>query len=308
MKHCALFLMILPGLFFYTNGYSGDSSLLPSPGSMQSESSIGFSGHTTHYLILANGMSPSETPETQPPKDRPPKDKYERDKARKKVIEPSEEDYEIEEADEEFAEETETINDPWEPFNRAMFKFNDKLYFWVLKPAARGYKIVLPEKARISIRKFLLNAATPVRLVNCALQGKMKGIATVSARFTVNSTLGVGGFFDPAQSLFHLKEQEVDFDQTLCLYGMKPIIYINWPLLGASSLRGTFGLIADTGCEPTTYLLSPLIKVGIEAYDELNEISLTIGDYEDLKESALDPYIAIRNAYFQNRRCKTKSQ
>lgn len=291
MKQGVLFLVILLGLFFYTNGYCSDSSLLQNSGSMQSENLTGFSGKTSDFLILANGMPPSEKPGPQPAKDHPPEDKYE-----------------LDEDDEEFSEEIEAINDPLQPFNRAMFQFNDKLYFWCLKPIARGYRAVLPKKARISIRKFFSNAATPVRLINCVLQGKVKGVATESTRFTVNSTLGVGGFFDPAQSLFHLKEQEADFDQTLCLYGMEPIFYINWPLLGASSLRGTLGLIGDTGCDPTTYLLSPLIKIGIVAHDEVNETSLTIGDYEDLKASALDPYIAIRNAYFQNRRCKLQSE
>ena len=292
MKHFVLFFAVFIALFFHANCYSADSSLLSSSGSIKHEGSIGSSGDTSHYLILANGMSPSEIPEPQPPKDRPPKE----------VIEPLEDDYE------EIDEDIETIADPLEPFNRAMFKFNDKLYFWVLKPVSRGYRAVLPKAVRIRIRQFFSNAATPIRLINCALQGKIKGVATETTRFTVNSTAGLGGFFDPAASLFHLKEQEAELDQTLCLYGMEPVIYLNWPLLGASSLRGTIGFIGDTACDPSTYLLSPLINIGIAAYDEVNETSLTIGDYEALTEAALDPYIAIRNAYFQNRKCKEKSQ
>jgi phospholipid-binding lipoprotein MlaA len=73
-------------------------------------------------------------------------------------------------------------------------------------------------------------------------------------------------------------------------------------------VRGTLGLIGDTGFDPSTYLISPLIKVGISSYEGVNETSLTIGEYEDLKESALDPYIAVRDAYFQNRESKLKEQ
>jgi phospholipid-binding lipoprotein MlaA len=144
-------------------------------------------------------------------------------------------------------------------------------------------------------------------MLNCALQGKVKGVVTEPTRFVINTTVGIVGLFDPALSFFHIKKQEVDFDQTLGRYGMKPVLYINWPLLGTSSLRGTLGFIGDTAFDPATYLLSPLIKIGILAYGEVNETSLTIGEYEDLTESALDPYIAIRNAYFQNRKSKVEA-
>jgi len=300
MKYFGLFMVTLLSLFFYTNTYPDDSSVLTSLGSTQPESLIGFSKHTSHQLILANGMPLSETPEPQPAKDRPSEDKYE-------IGEDSEEFIELPEDSEEFIEETETINDPLEWYNRAIFQFNDKFYFYSLKPTARGYRAILPQKVRLCIRKFFSNAATPVRFLNCALQGKMKGVVIEPTRFALNTTLGVGGLFDPAQSLLHLKEQEVDFDQTLGLYGMKPIIFINLPFLGPSSVRGVLGLIGDTGFDPSTYLVSPLIKLGITSYEEFNETSLTLGEYEELRESALDPYIAIRNAYFQNRRSKIKS-
>jgi phospholipid-binding lipoprotein MlaA len=319
MKRCVLFLVIFFALSLPTNVRTDDSSPSPSLNPLKPESSIDISVDTSHYMILANGMPPSEASEPQQPaKDRSQGKRHEVNQYSKESIQPSEKgkkfaktaenNYELDGEDNEFAEETETINDPLEGYNRAIFKFNDKLYFWVLKPAARGYRAVLPEKARISIRKLFSNAAMPVRFVNCALQGKMKGVAIESTRFTINSTVGVGGLFDPAQSLFHLKEQEADFDQTLGLYGMRPVFFFNLPFLGPSSLRGTLGLIGDTGCDPTTYLLSPLIKIGIRSYGDLNETSLTIGDYEALTESALDPYIAIRNAYYQNRKSKLQSE
>jgi len=210
--------------------------------------------------------------------------------------------------EEDESEEIEYIRDPLQPFNRAMFHFNDKLYYWALKPVARGYRFIVPQRARVCVRKFFSNAGTPVRLVNCLLQGRMKGAGTEIGRFVVNTTAGIAGFFDPAQSWCRMSEQKADFDQTLGTYRMGPVIYINWPLLGPSSLRGTLGIVADTACDPTTYLLDTYVKLGIAVYEEVNETSLTIGDYEGLTESALDPYIAIRDAYYQNRKSLVESR
>jgi len=217
-------------------------------------------------------------------------------------VDPFEEEWEGEE--EELFEETETINDPLQPFNRAMFAFNDKLYYWALKPVAQGYRFVIPKRARISVGKFFSNLATPVRLVNCFLQGRTKGVGIETARFAVNTTVGIAGFFDPAKALCKLEKQEADFDQTLGLYKMQQVCYINWPLLGASSVRGTLGFIGDTVFDPVWWLAPLGVRIGLTLHEEVNETSLTIGDYEGLTDPALDPYLAVRNAYFQNRQSK----
>ena len=212
-----------------------------------------------------------------------------------------------EEFDEELegsVEEIDTINDPLQGFNRAMFGFNHKLYHWLLKPVARGYGFVLPKRARISVRNFFINLDMPVRALNCLVQGRTKGFGIELARFVVNTTVGLVGLFNPASSLCKLEPQEADFDQTLGVYGMGDVFYLNWPILGASSVRGTLGLIGDTFTRPLTYLVDFPIKIGITTYDLVNETSLTIGDYEGLTEPALDPYIAVRNFFYQNRQGK----
>lgn len=317
MKRCVLLFLILFTSFCPTNGHPDNSLPTLSISPFEYESSTGISSNISHYMILANGMPPSDAEET-PPKElsaekssdenKQPKEPFQPSEEGKKFIEPSGDDDELDEDYEAFLEEEETINDPMEGYNRAIFKFNDKFYYWILKPVARGYGVVLPEMARKSVRKFFSNAAMPIRLANCALQGRVKGMAIETTRFVTNTTLGVGGLFNPADSLLNLKEQEADFDQTLGRYGMKPVFFINWPLLGPSSLRGTFGLLADTASDPTTYFLSPLVKIGIRSYEEVNETSLTIGDYEALTEPALDPYIAVRNAYYQNRKSKLEGE
>ena len=86
------------------------------------------------------------------------------------------------------------IKDPIQPFNRAMFTFNDKAFHYFIKPIYKGYSNVIPEKARISVRNFYTNIKLPIRFFNCLFQGKFKGAGTEGMRFLVNSTVGIAGF------------------------------------------------------------------------------------------------------------------
>jgi phospholipid-binding lipoprotein MlaA len=204
--------------------------------------------------------------------------------------------------EEENAPEKAAIADPLEPFNRAMYHFNDKLYFWVLKPVARGYGKVVPEAARVGVRNFFSNIASPIRIVNCVLQGNFAGAARELGRFVVNTVAGVGGFLDPASdNSINLPKQDEDFGQTLGVYGLGQGFYINWPIFGPSSPRDTVGMIADLFLHPFTYLVDSDVMVGVRAYERVNTTSLTIGEYESLKNAAVDPYVAIRDAYVQYR-------
>jgi phospholipid-binding lipoprotein MlaA len=194
------------------------------------------------------------------------------------------------------------IADPLEPFNRAMYHFNDKLYFWVLKPVAQGYGKVVPETARIGVSNFFVNLAFPIRFVNCLLQANFKGAATELGRFTINTLWGIGGFLDLASSQdINLSKQDEDFGQTLGAYGIGQGFYINWPIFGPSSPRDTVGLVGDAFLTPYSYLNPWYAGTGTWAYEKMNDTSLKIGDYESLKEAAIDPYVAIRDAYVQYR-------
>jgi phospholipid-binding lipoprotein MlaA len=194
------------------------------------------------------------------------------------------------------------IADPLEPFNRAMYHFNDTLYFWVLKPVAQGYGKVLPEAARISVSNFFTNLAFPIRFINCLLQANFEGAAAELGRFTVNTVWGVGGLLDPASSKeINLSKQNEDFGQTLGVYGLGQGFFINWPLFGPSSPRDTVGMVGDGFLSPVSYLSPWYAGAGTMAYERVNDTSLRIGDYESLKEAAIDPYVAIRDAYVQYR-------
>jgi len=199
------------------------------------------------------------------------------------------------------------LSDPLEPINRVFFHFNDKLYFWFLKPVASGYKMVVPQPVRVGVRNFFHNVAFPVRFVNCLFQAKIDDAGVELSRFVVNTCVGLAGFVDVATKRLNYKRQEEDLGQTLGSYGVGPGIYINWPILGPSSLRDTFGSVGDAFLDPLNYII-PHTKynISVKAYNGINETSLIIGDYEDLKRAAFDPYIATRNAYFQYRQNKIK--
>jgi phospholipid-binding lipoprotein MlaA len=207
------------------------------------------------------------------------------------------------EFDDEFDEDGGTINDPIEPFNRAVFHFNDKVYFWVLKPAAKGYSAVVPERGRVAIKRFFSNITAPVRIVNSFLQLKFKRSVTELARFAINTTIGVAGFTDPASDKWNIPMYREDFGQTLGYHGAGPGFFLNLPFLGPSSVRDSIGFLADLFLDPTTYLPphETLAKVGVYAYEMVNSTSLNITLYEDLKREALDPYTFIRDAYHQHR-------
>ncbi len=194
-----------------------------------------------------------------------------------------------------------TIADPIEPLNRAMFTFNDKLYFWVLKPAAKGYNYVVPEPARVSVRNFFHNVKAPIRFVNTLLQGKFEGASTELARFGINSTIGLAGFFDVATSHFELPSYDEDFGQTLGFYGMGGMMYIVWPFLGPSTVRDSIGMVGDSAASPAGYFIPVAATLGAKAYETLNKTSLELGTYEDIIAASVEPYVGVRDGFIQLR-------
>ncbi len=218
------------------------------------------------------------------------------------VDEKYKDDEDYDEADDAFKEEKVTIADPIEPFNRAMHTFNDRMYFWLLKPVAQGYKVVVPEPARISVKNFYSNLKFPIRFVNCLLQADFSGAGIEAGRFTINTIWGIGGLLDPSASKdIDLKKQDTDFGQTLGLYGVGHGFYIVWPLLGPSSPRDSVDIAGEYFLDPLSYFGPWYSGLGIRPFKMINSASLVIGDYESLVGAAIDPYIAIRDAYAQYR-------
>jgi phospholipid-binding lipoprotein MlaA len=197
------------------------------------------------------------------------------------------------------------IADPVEPFNRAMHHFNDKVYFWVWKPVAHGYKYVVPEGMRGIFSNFYENIKAPIRIVNNLLQGKPQFAAIELAKFFINSTIGVGGLRDCAKECFGINGRYADFGQTLGKYGVGFGFYLVLPFLGPSSPRDGVGWLVDWTLRPTTYIstsewFSP-ISVGLYVHEKINDTSFHLGEYEMIKEAAIDPYVAVRDIYIQYR-------
>jgi len=196
--------------------------------------------------------------------------------------------------------------DPLEPVNRVFFSFNDKLYFWVLKPVSTVYAACIHKDFRIAIRNAFHNLLEPVIIVNNFLQGKVGNSGTELVRFVINTTVGVGGLADVAETDFHLKKTDEDLGQTFGFYGAGEGIYFCWPFLGPSNLRDTVGLVGDGFISPANYLFGGNIysTLGLKSEEKVNDVSLRLGDYESFKKAAVDPYVSMREAYRQTREKK----
>jgi phospholipid-binding lipoprotein MlaA len=193
------------------------------------------------------------------------------------------------------------VADPLRGINKAMFVFNDKAYFWVMKPVAKGYGKVVPETARKGIKNFFHNLLMPVRFVNCVLQGKGEAASAEFGRFMLNTTVGVLGFGNPAAKYSHLNPDEEDLGQTLGRYGIGNGFYLVLPILGPSTIRDSLGDVGDWFLNPVNYVTPDLDKYSIKVTGTLNATSLRIGEYEALKDAAIDPYTAMRDFYLQYR-------
>jgi len=199
-------------------------------------------------------------------------------------------------------------NDPFEPFNRAVFKFNDIVDRTVLRPVAIGYRAVLPTGIRNGIRNFLDNLEAPVVLVNSVLQGEWQRASDTTGRFMANTILGLGGLIDVASDAGIPKHDE-DFGQTLAVWGVESGPYVVLPLLGSSNFRDGVGLGVDSAIDPFGALggnqvygeyeaEGPWVRLAVDTVDWRARNLETI---DDLRRSSLDFYAAVRSAYRQRR-------
>ena len=158
------------------------------------------------------------------------------------------------EFEDEFGAAEKEVFDPLSGYNRVMTDFNDSLYVWVLDPVARGYRWVLPYAARRGVKNFFHNLLFPLRFVNNALQLKIKNAGEEFLRFSINSTIGILGFWDPAKEWFDLEAHEEDFGQTLGYYGVGGGFHVVLPFLGPSNVRDMFSLYPDMQMDPVNYV------------------------------------------------------
>lgn len=193
-------------------------------------------------------------------------------------------------------------DDPWEGFNRPIFRFNDTVDTYALKPIAQGYRAVTPQFVEDGVHNVFGNIGDVGNLANNLLQGKLHNAGVDTSRLIFNTTFGLLGFFDVAKHM-GLRKSDEDFGQTLGVWGLDSGPYLVIPFLGPSTVRDAAGLVPDSFVQPYAYM------------DHVPTRNVTRGvDVIDTRASLLsaerlisgDKYIFIRNAYLQNREFKVK--
>ena len=193
-------------------------------------------------------------------------------------------------------------SDPWESFNEKMFWFNrEVLDRYVLKPIATAWDFLFPDQVQRSIHNAFDNLAVVRRVVNNSLQLKFTGAAKEVARFTINSTVGLAGFFDVAKEGFGIEQSDEDTGQTFGVWGMGPGPYLVLPFLPPLTVRDGIGFALDSAMTPYTYFIPWYATIGSQATNIINERSLNLDRFERVADSTIDLYGAVRNAYLQRR-------
>ncbi len=192
------------------------------------------------------------------------------------------------------------VSDPLEPVNRAVFWFNDKSYFYLVKPMARVFRVV-PTPVRSGISRMFDNLKSPLRAASSLLQLKFAQSGIEVSRLLINSTVGLAGFYDPARNWWDINKQNEDLGQVLGHYGVGRGWYLVLPLLGPSNIRDGVALIPEFYVDPLYWVLhrdGHLIAIGANG---INRLSLDKDTYESIVIEQLDPYLFIRDAYLQRR-------
>ena len=193
--------------------------------------------------------------------------------------------------------------DPFEPLNRATFAFNDALDRVAVRPVVRGYRRVAPQSVETGVSNFFANSKIPVTLFNDALQGKFRAAIVDGSRFLLNTTLGIGGLFDPA-SAAGLDRNDEDFGQTLGHWGVSTGPYLMVPLLGPYTLRDGLGTLADDFAHPRQYLGDASTRYALWAAEKLDRRARLL-DADVVLQRTGDKYVFVRSAYLQRREYQT---
>lgn len=195
-----------------------------------------------------------------------------------------------------------TVRDPLETFNRDMYTINDFLVLYVLEPAAKGVKAVVPWEFRTIFRNALSNIRFPVRFVNCLLQGQWEKGGDEFAAFFLNTTVGFLGLADVAAAYPGLARSPEDMGQTFAVWGWEDSAFLTLPFFGPATIRDAVGKLPDALLDPLFWYANPTLSLSLRGGEAVNDTTFRIGDYEAIKKASLDPYVAIRNGFIQNRK------
>jgi phospholipid-binding lipoprotein MlaA len=193
--------------------------------------------------------------------------------------------------------------DPWERTNRGVLGFNDLTDRYLIDPITMIYGFVFPGPVKNAIRRVFDNVDEPSTMLNDMLQLEWKDAMTSGSRFVVNTTVGIGGLFDPA-SRWGIELHNSDFDQTLALAGTPSGPYVVLPFVGPNTVRGGVSYAVDLFMRPSfyvIYMVGPLSLLFYEGSSGLTTREEHLEELKALRESSIDYYAALRNAYYQTR-------
>lgn len=197
-----------------------------------------------------------------------------------------------------------SVFDPYEEANRDMHAFNKGLDQNVVRPVARAYDAVLPDPVENSVSNFADNLGLPGQVVNNVLQGDVIAAGKNTLRFVVNTTIGIGGLFDPS-TIMGLEQDETDFGETLAVWGVGEGAYVELPVFGPSTERDAAGLVVDMALDPMSYILGKpesTYRTGARVGDLMATRNELGGQIDSLYQDSADSYAQFRLIYLQNRR------
>ena len=204
----------------------------------------------------------------------------------------------------------------FENTSRAIHKFNMAIDDAILEPIAKGYN-KLPDPIKIGTSNFTSNIGTLLSIPNNLLQGNFQQLGHSIGSFVVNTSVGILGFLNPAEKM-GLKPHKEDVGQTLGLYGIGPGCYFVLPVLGPTTVRDSFGMLADSFVDPFAHITireHELLGASGNALDYFAVKGTTALDFradndvnfESLEKNSLDMYSSLKSVYLQDRENKIKN-
>jgi len=204
----------------------------------------------------------------------------------------------------------------FEKQSRAIFKFNMAFDDAILEPIAKGYN-KLPDPLKTGTSNFTSNIGTLLSIPNNLLQGNFNQLGHSIGSFAINSTVGILGFLNPAEKM-GLKPHKEDLGQTLGSYGVGPGCYFVLPILGPTTTRDTFGLLADTFIDPFAHVTirekellsssgSSLDYFAVKGTSAVDFRADNDTNFENLEKNSIDFYSSLKSIYLQDRENKIKN-
>ena len=195
------------------------------------------------------------------------------------------------------------VRDPWEGLNRRVFAFNTAIDDVIFVPTAKAYRAVTPKPGRRGLRRFLANLRAPGVFINDVLQGEFGRAGETLSRFVINTTIGAGGFADPAAQM-GVQAHSEDFGQTLAVWGVPPGPFVVAPFFGPGTLRDSAAIVPQSAFDPLNYVTTPAVTAARFSRAGATLVSAReplIEPLADIRANSLDYYASIRSFYLQAR-------